>query len=81
VVVDIGAICAVVAVVNPNNKFEIYVDQTLIHSGSLLEDMTLVLVTVIGFVCVYCKFSFFSAAFLVYLMPIFLSCLFLNIKD
>ena len=28
------------AVVNPNNKFEIYVDQTLIHSGSLLEDMT-----------------------------------------
>jgi len=31
------------AVVNPNNKFEIYVDQTLIHSGSLLEDMTWVL--------------------------------------
>jgi len=26
--------------VNPNNKFEIYVDQSLIHSGSLLEDMT-----------------------------------------
>ena len=29
-----------VAVVNPNNKFEIYVDQSLIHSGSLLQDMT-----------------------------------------
>jgi len=39
--------CIVVTVVNPNNKFEIYVDQTLIHSGSLLEDMTSVVVTVI----------------------------------
>lgn len=39
--------CCFCAVVNPNNKFEIYVDQSLIHSGSLLEDMTSVVVTVI----------------------------------
>jgi len=37
--------CVVDAVVNPNNKFEIYVDQSLIHSGSLLEDMTSVVAT------------------------------------
>jgi len=42
--------------VNPNNKFEIYVDQTLVNSGSLLEDMTSVLLTVYNpsvYVCLY----------------------------
>ena len=39
--------CCLCAVVNPNNKFEVYVDQSLIHSGSLLEDMTSVTVVVI----------------------------------
>jgi len=33
-------------VVNPNNKFEIYVDQSLLHYGSLLDDMTSVTVLV-----------------------------------
>ena len=41
----------VITVVNPNNKFEIYVDQSLIHSGSLLDDMTLVVVALSLFVC------------------------------
>jgi len=33
--------------VNPNNKFEVYVDQSLVHSGSLLEDMTSVAVVAV----------------------------------
>jgi len=37
--------CVDGAVVNPNNKFEVYVDQSLIHSGSLLDDMTSVVLS------------------------------------
>jgi len=39
--------CVAGTVVNPNNKFEVYVDQSLIHSGSLLEDMTSVAVVAV----------------------------------